>query len=161
MTQDGWTLYQPVTPYKDEHGVVVAHLVIWNKADNEIETSRFYSRPWAYWNFIDYTPEGDFEDADWAMAVEQANDYINPDHTITMQTEAINTIIDNQIPHANPYWQSLVVRLAYNAITNVDEFENLIKNSNFTIEEVQRMVDVAAGAVLQHPNFKIAGFENL
>ena len=156
--KDGWILYQPVEPYNDAHGVVVAHLVIWNETDSELSTDRFYSRPWAYWNFIDHTDAGDFENANWAMAVEQANDYLVPDHTISIQSEAVNSLNNDTIPHNNPYWQNLVIRTAYSAITNVEEFAKLCKSGNFTQQEVQRMIDLAIGAVLQNPNYTITGF---
>lgn len=147
------TIYQPVN-YTDEHGQVVAHLI--EMGDGEITTSKYYSRAWAYWNFMDVMGD-DFALADYAMALE--GDYI--DQTINSSTEALEVIKRDSIPHSNEYWQALVVRLAYNAITNADEFANMVRSGKFTAEEVQRMLDLAAGAVLNSNQFRLQGLETL
>lgn len=65
------------------------------------------------------------------------------------------------IPKDNPAFQALVVRLAYNALTDTENFEYIIKHSRFTVTDIQKMLDLAAGAVLQHPNFKLTGFQHI
>lgn len=76
--------------------------------------------------------------------------------------EAALVIIEQgHIPHENEDWQRLVVRLAYNAITSTEEFEYCIAHSRFSTEEVQQMLDLACGAVLQNPNFRLTGFQQL
>jgi hypothetical protein len=74
---------------------------------------------------------------------------------------ALVCIERGEIPADNPEWQRLVVSLAYNAISNHEQFVSLIEHSRFSIEDVQRMLDLAAGEVLKHPNFSLAGFEQL
>ena len=148
--------YQPVSPYQDEHGTVVAHLTAWNSVDNEMETSAYYSKGWAYWNFMDAFGD-DFATANQAMQEEAEQAEI--DYTITLSVQATESITKDSIPHLNPYWQSLVVRTAYDAITNVEEFANICRNSKHTQEEVQRMIDLAVGAVLSNPRFSITGFK--
>lgn len=145
-------IYQPVN-YRDEHGLVVAHLI---EVTDELHTSKYYSRAWAYWNFMDVMGD-DFALADYAMALE--GDYI--DHTINSSTEALTTIQRDEIPHTNPYWQGLVVRLAYNAITSADEFADMVRSGKFTAEEVQRMLDLAAGAVLNGNQFRLQGLDTI
>jgi hypothetical protein len=148
--------YQPVTPYQDDHGLVVAHLTDWNSTDNEMSTSAYYSKGWAYWNFMDAFGD-DFASANDAMAQEATQSEI--DYTITLSIQATESITKDSIPHLNPYWQSLVVRTAYNAITDTEEFANICRNSKHSQEEVQRMIDLAVGAVLSNPRFSITGFE--
>jgi hypothetical protein len=146
-------IYQPMD-YKDEHGQVLAHLIIID--GDEIDTSKFYSRAWAYWNFIDYS-SADFY---WAnLMMKQEGDFI--DKTINWSSEALQTLRLDKIPHGNAYWQGLVVRLAYNAITNADEFANMVRSGKFTTEEVQRMLDLAAGAVLSGNQFRLQGLETI
>lgn len=149
------TVYQPVN-YQDEHGTVVAHLIELNPEENTVTTSRYYSRAWAYWNFKDVMGD-DFALANYAMTLE--GDYI--DHTINMAEEALAVIGSDSIPHDNAYWQALVVRTAYNAITNVEEFANMVRSGNHTQAEVQRMIDLAVGAVLSNPDFQLTGLETL
>jgi len=146
------TIYQPVN-YRDEHGLVVAHLI---EITDELHTSKYYSRGWAYWNFMDVMGD-DFGLANYAMALE--GDYI--DQTINSSTEALNTIQRDEIPHSNPYWQALVVRLAYNAITSADEFADMVRSGKFTAEQVQQMLDLAAGAVLNGNQFRLQGLETI
>ena len=147
------TIYQPVN-YRDEHGLVVAHLI--ELADGEITTSKYYSRGWAYWNFMDVMGD-DFTLANEAMALE--GDYI--DQTINFSSEALETIKQDSIPHSNQYWQALVVRLAYNAITSADEFADMVRSGKFTADEVQRMLDLAAGAVLNGNQFRLQGLDTI
>ena len=147
------TIYQPVN-YRDEHGLVVAYLI--KLADGEITTSKYYSRGWAYWNFMDVMGD-DFALANQAMALE--GDYI--DQTINFSSEALETIKQDAIPHSNEYWQALVVRLAYNAITSADEFADMVRSGKFTAEEVQRMLDLAAGAVLNGNQFRLQGLSTI
>lgn len=76
--------------------------------------------------------------------------------------EAALVCIDRGIiPADNPEWQRLVVSLAYNALTNIEQFEALIAHSRFSVADVQQMIDLAATEVLKHPNFRITGFEQL
>jgi len=76
--------------------------------------------------------------------------------------EAALVCIDRgEIPADNPEWQRLVVSLAYNALTDFEEFQSLIEHSRFSVSDVQRMLDLAAGAVLQHPNFQLTGFQHI
>ena len=43
--EDGdWVMYQPVKPYQDAHGTVVAQMIYYNKADNMLDTSIYYSQ---------------------------------------------------------------------------------------------------------------------
>lgn len=151
---DEGVIYQPVKPYKDEHGTVVAHLLTWS--DGELETQTYYSRGWAYWNFLDNFSD-EFEVANQAMELEAQAGPI--DFEIGTQLEAVEAITNDRIPHANAYWKSLVVRTAYDAITNVEEFANICRNSEFTQEQVQRMIDLAVGAVLSNDRFTITGFD--
>jgi hypothetical protein len=149
------TLYQPMN-YQDEHGTVVAHLVEINTEENTIYTSRYYSRAWAYWNFKDVMGD-DFALANYAMTLE--GDYI--DHTINIAEEALEVIKSGSIPHSNEYWQALVVRLAYNAITNVEEFVNMVRSGKHTAEQVQQMLDLAAGAVLSGNQFHLQDLKTI
>jgi hypothetical protein len=99
----------------------------------------------------------DFALADEAMLLE--GDYL--DQTINWSTEALEVIKGDAIPHSNPYWQALVVRLAYNAITSADEFADMVRSGKFTAEEVQRMLDLAAGAVLNGNQFRLQGLQTI
>jgi hypothetical protein len=157
-----WVMYKPVQPYQDAHGTVVAQLIYFDKSENELDISSYYSQAWCYWNYIDHTLEADFEDADWFMAYEQKYIYEDGlDYFINLQTEAIESIEAGTIPHGNPAWQQTVVALAYNAITDTAAFDYLIENSPVSSQQVQKMLDLAAGAVLQHPNFRLTGFQQI
>lgn len=74
---------------------------------------------------------------------------------------ALVCIERGEIPADNPEWQRLVVSLAYNAISDTENFEALIEHSRFSVADVQKMLDLAAGAVLQHPNFRLTGFQQI
>lgn len=74
---------------------------------------------------------------------------------------ALVCIERGNLPLDNPAWQALVVRLAYNAITDADNFAYIIEHSRFSVSDIQRMLDLAAGAVLQHPNFRLTGFQHI
>lgn len=159
ITTDGedFTLYQPVTPFLDSHGLVVAQLVQY--IDGELETTSYYSRGWAYWNFLD--SDGDnFEVANEAMDTER-HLFGDIDCTITYAKETVELISSDTIPHTNPYWQMLVLRLAYGQITNSEEFNEILQHSNLTPEAIQRMLDLAAGAILQGTNFRLTGLETI
>ena len=157
-----WVMYKPVQPYQDAHGTVVAQLIYFDKSENELDISSYYSQAWCYWNYIDHTLEADFEDADWFIAYEQKYIYEDGlDYFIQLNTEAIDSIKAGTIPHGNPAWQQTVVALAYNAITDTAAFDYLIENSPVTGQQVQKMLDLAAGAVLQHPNFRLTGFQQI
>ncbi len=149
-----FVIYKPVTPYSDNHGLVQAELIEWD--GEELTTSTYYSLGWAYWNFCDIDGD-DFSEANSAMCAEALNGKI--DYEIGIKTEAVEQINNDTIPHQNAYWQSLVVRTAYSAITDVEEFANICRNSPHTQEQVQRMIDVAVGAVLSNPRFTITGFQ--
>lgn len=68
---------------------------------------------------------------------------------------ALVEIAKGNIPKDNIYFQALVVRLAYNAITNIEEFEWIVANSRFTEKDIQQMIDLAASQVVWHKNFVI------
>ena len=74
---------------------------------------------------------------------------------------ALVCIEEGNIPHDNPKWQELVVRLAYNALTDADNFAYIVEHSRFSVADIQKMLDLAAGAVLQHPNFRLTGFQHI
>lgn len=151
-------LYEPMSYRDNDGGRVLAHLVEIDQEERVVRTSRYYSRAWAYWNFIDATDKDDFEVANAAIEIEERN-YI--DKTIESSEEALVVINSGSIPHDNAYWQALVVRTAYNAITNVEEFANMVRSGNHTQAEVQRMIDLAVGAVLSNPDFQLTGLETL
>lgn len=71
---------------------------------------------------------------------------------------ALVQIAEDRIPHNNLYWQTLVIRTAYNMITDIEQFVYICEHSRFTQEEVQRMIDLAVGAVLSNPKFCIENF---
>lgn len=83
------------------------------------------------------------------------------DHlTDTYSFEAALVQIENgNIPHKNLYWQTLVIRTAYNMITDIDEFKYICEYSRFSEQEVQRLIDLAVGAVLSNPEYVITSFE--
>lgn len=83
------------------------------------------------------------------------------DHLVdTYSYEAALVQLENdQIPHKNLYWQTLVIRTAYNMITDVEEFAYICEHSRFTQQKVQRMIDLAVGAVLSNPEYVITGFD--
>lgn len=68
---------------------------------------------------------------------------------------ALIEIGKGNIPADNVYYQALVVRLAYNAITNIDGFAWIVANSRFTEQDIQTMIDLAASQVVWHKNFEI------
>ena len=154
---EDFAIYQPTAPFLDSHGLVVAQLIEYT--DGEIETTSYYSRGWAYWNFLD--SEGDnFDIANEAMDSEL---YLfgDIDMTISFASEAVEQITAQTIPHSNPYWQMLVLRLAYGQITNGKEFNDILANSNHTPEQIQRMLDLAAGAILQGSDFRLTGLKTI
>lgn len=154
---EDFTLYQPVSPFLDSHGLVVAQLIQY--IDGELETTSYYSRGWAYWNFLD--SEGDnFEIANEAMDSER---YLfgDIDITISFASDAVEQITAETIPHSNPYWQILVLRLAYGQITNGKEFNDILANSSHTPEQIQQMLDLAAGAILQFSDFRLTGLKTI
>lgn len=71
---------------------------------------------------------------------------------------ALVQISEDRIPHDNLYWQTLVIRTAYNMITDIEEFIYICEHSRFSQEEVQKMIDLAVGAVLSNPKFCIENF---
>lgn len=71
---------------------------------------------------------------------------------------ALVQIAEDRIPHNNLYWQTLVIRTAYNMITDIEQFVYICEYSRFSQEEVQRMIDLAVGAVLSNPKFCIENF---
>jgi hypothetical protein len=152
-----FAIYQPTAPFLDSHGLVVAQLIQYS--DGELETTSYYSRGWAYWNFLDI--EGDnFDIANEAMDSER---YLfgDIDMTISFASEAVEQITTQTIPHSNPYWQMLVLRLAYGQITNGKEFNDILANSSHTPEQIQRMLDLAAGAILQGADFRLIGLKTI
>jgi hypothetical protein len=155
--QDDFVLYQPVTPFLDSHGLVVAQLV--HYVDGELETTSYYSRGWAYWNFLDIEGQN-FQIANEAMDTER-HLFGDIDCTITYASEAVAQIASDTIPHSNPYWQMLVLRLAYGQITNGKEFNDILANSSHTPEQIQRMLDLAAGAILQGTELRLTGLKTI
>jgi len=90
----GWTLYQPVDSYQDEHGTVVAKLIEYT--DGELDTSVYYSRAWAYWNFQDAFGD-DFDLANQAMQAEA--DLAPIDYEIGIKAEAVEQINNDSCGH--------------------------------------------------------------
>lgn len=90
---------------------------------------------------------------DYDLADELTNEY--------PYEAALVCIERGEMPLDNYEWQQLVVRLAYNAISDIEQFQSLIAHSRFSVEDVQQMLDLAAATVLKHPNFSITGFEQL
>lgn len=72
---------------------------------------------------------------------------------------ALVSISRGELPADNPYFQRLVVSLAYNAITNSNDFAWLVDNSRYTQQQIQEMIDLAANVVTTHPNFELNGSE--
>jgi hypothetical protein len=157
---NGFFLYNPVKPFKDDHGLVVAQ-TIYLEDDGELHIDNYYSRAWAYWNFIDGT-HFELTEADELMRLEAS---MMPDGLVDgkiSQAERVLMWLDHGlIPLKSEFWQRLVVSLAYNAITDSEFLSDLAENTWYGVEAVQAMLDKAAGEVLKHPNFKLAGFEQL
>ena len=80
---------------------------------------------------------------------------------LQMASKTLDELDNNNVSTIDPFWQRLVVSLAYNAITNASFFEQLATYSKRPLTDIQKMLDLAAGAVLQHPNFKLTGFQQL
>lgn len=157
---EGFILYNPVKPFQDAHGTVVAQLTQLDE-DGEAHITNFYSRAWCYWNFIDST-SFDLKEADELMTLEaQMMPEGMIDGTITDAERVLVWLDHGLIPTESQFWQRLVVSLAYNAITNADFFEGLAENTWYSKESIQKMLDLAAGAVLQNPNFHLAGFREI
>lgn len=159
--QEGFILYNPVKPFQDSHGTVVAQLIQLDADDSQAEITNYYSRAWCYWNFIDSTSY-DLKEADELMALEaqmMPNGMV--DGTITDAERVLLWLDHGLIPTQSEFWQRLVVSLAYNAITDSSFFEELAENTWHSTKEIQRMLDLAAGAVLQHPNFRLTGFQQI
>lgn len=155
----GFVLYNPVKPFTDDNGTVVAQLTIMNGEDDEIETSNYYSRAWCYWNFADHSRDEELAIIDNYL-VEQIMNGTDVDMTIDAHRVLVG-LDHGLIPDENPFWQQLVVSLAYNAITDTSFFEDLAEYTWFSAQKVQSMLDLAAGAVLQNPNFRLTGFREL
>lgn len=71
---------------------------------------------------------------------------------------ALRAAEQNIMPIDNVYFQSLVVRMAYNAITNADEFVSIVQHSFFDEKTVQKLIDMAAMAVVWNKNFDVDEF---
>lgn len=156
----GFFLYNPVKPFKDDHGLVVAQ-TIYLEDDGDLTINNYYSRAWAYWNFIDGT-HFELTEADELMRLEAS---MMPDGLVDgkiSEAERVLMWLDHGlIPLKSEFWQRLVVALAYNAITDSEFLTDLAANTWYGVEAVQEMLDKAAGEVLKHPNFNLAGFEQL
>lgn len=76
-------------------------------------------------------------------------------------TEALDVLANDTIPHENEAWQQIVVSLAYNAITSPEPFRDVVEVYGYDIKRVQSMLDLAVGAVLQNPNFRLTGFREI
>lgn len=83
------------------------------------------------------------------------------DGKITSAERVLMWLDHGLIPLKSEFWQRLVVSLAYNAITDSEFLTDLAANTWYGVEAVQAMLDKAAGEVLKHPNFSLAGFEQL
>ncbi len=156
----GFFLYNPVKPFTDDHGLVVAQ-TIYLEEDGELHIDNYYSRAWAYWNFIDGT-HFKLTEANELMLLEAS---MMPDGLvdgkITSAERVLMWLDHGLIPLKSEFWQRLVVSLAYNAITDSEFLTDLAANTWYGVEAVQAMLDKAAGEVLKHPNFSLAGFEQL
>lgn len=82
-------------------------------------------------------------------------------HDLRTAAKTLDELDKNSVSNIDPFWQRLVVSLAYNAITDSSFFEELATYSNRPLKDIQKMLDIAAGAVLQHPNFRLTGFQQL
>lgn len=93
----------------------------------------------------------------WKLATDQQSydsiDYVTDG--VYYYEAALVEISKGNIPAENIYFQSLIVRLAYNAITNVEEFAWIVANSRFTEKDIQQMIDLAASMVVWHKNFEL------
>lgn len=74
---------------------------------------------------------------------------------------ALYAVERKQIPHNNAAWQQIVIRLAYNALTDVEEFEYFLNHSTRSVEEVQRLIDLAMFVILGNRNFKLEKFATI
>jgi hypothetical protein len=83
------------------------------------------------------------------------------DYEIGEMVEAVASVQNRTLPHENAYWRELVIRMAYNAITNADEFAKLVRGSKYSVDDVQRMIDAAMLTVLNHKNFQLDGFDEV
>ena len=61
---------------------------------------------------------------------------------------ALVCIERGEMPTDNPAWQTLVVKLAYNAIADADNFAYIIERSRFDQAEIQKMLDLAMCSIL-------------
>lgn len=156
----GFTLYMPCKPFQDDHGQVVAQVINVHR-EGEVTKENYYSRAWAYWNFIDCTIY-DLKEADELVLLESQmmpNGQI--DGTISDSETVLMWLDHGLIPTESEFWQRLVVSLAYNTITDSEFLYDLAENTWYGPESVQNMLDKAAGEVLKHPNFSLTGFEQL
>lgn len=80
---------------------------------------------------------------------------------LQMASKTLDELDKNNISNIDPFWQRLVVSLAYNAITDANFFDQLAVYSKRKLSDIQKMLDLAAGAVLQHPNFRLTGFQQI
>lgn len=80
---------------------------------------------------------------------------------LKMAAATLDELDRNNISGMDAFWQRLVVSLAYNAITDANFFEQLAIYSKRQLADIQKMLDLAAGAVLQHPNFRLTGFSTI
>jgi hypothetical protein len=83
------------------------------------------------------------------------------DGTISDAERVLLWLDHGYIPTESEFWQRLVVSLAYNAITDTNFFEGLADYTWHSAASIQKMLDLAAGAVLQHPNFQLTGFQHI
>lgn len=74
---------------------------------------------------------------------------------------ALYAIEHKQIPHNNAAWQQIVIRLAYNALTDTEAFQYFLDRSNRSQEEVQRLIDLAMFVILGNRNFKLEKFATI
>lgn len=82
--------------------------------------------------------------------------------TDVYQYEAALWAIDNNmIPHNNAEWQRIVIRLAYNALTDLEEFKYFMNHSNRSLQEIQRLIDTAMFVILGNRNFKLDTFQTV
>jgi hypothetical protein len=159
--EEGFILYNPVKPFEDKHGTVVAQLMQLETQEGQVEITNYYSRAWCYWNFIDST-HFELKEADELVALEaQMMPEGMIDGTISDAERVLLWLDHGYIPTESEFWQRLVVSLAYNAITDTNFFEDLADYTWHSAASIQKMLDLAAGAVLQHPNFQLTGFQHI
>lgn len=98
----------------------------------------------------------------WDTIGKVSYDYADALTDIYRYDAAIYAIENGKIPHNNPAWQELVVRLAYNAIHDAEAFAYYLEHTPmFDRDHIQKMLDLAAFTILAHKNFTLQKFETI